>query len=267
MPRALLNFTAQTGDRAAALRRMQSSLRSRWGWDVSLSAETEVVETVTLERIDVVLLDLSAPRTAGVELLEAIRERKPDQPVILLTGKITRRTHTILEQAVDLGAVDFFELPERAARAADEVVLRLRALLQRSGSRQKGRWQLANDPQPNPIQPSLPELHDPGTGRIDARRIADYLGITLKELSEALGEKYATVHKTPASERLQPGLRRLKRILEILASYLSARVDILAWLNSPHPDLDEEEPLDLMLTGEGEAVRTLLENTLLGHPA
>lgn len=32
----------------------------------------------------------------------------------------------------------------------------------------------------------LPELHDAGTGRIDAQKVADFMGVPLKQLSEGL---------------------------------------------------------------------------------
>ena len=53
----------------------------------------------------------------------------------------------------------------------------------------------------------LEELHDPESGRLDARRIAEYLDIPLRALADALGKKYTTVHKTPAAPSLQPDLR------------------------------------------------------------
>lgn len=117
------------------------------------------------------------------------------------------------------------------------------------------------------VEPPLTELHDPETGRLDASRIARYLGISLKDLACGLGAKYSTVHKTPSAKSLQPELGRVKRILEVLGSLLTSKEDVLAWLNSPHPDLDHETPLRLIVSGETEAVSTLLENAALGQPA
>jgi DNA-binding response OmpR family regulator len=263
MPKALLSSTAQSGARADALARVQRSLSDQ-GWVVSLTKGDEILDVVAAGAVDVVLVDL--PRVGGLEMLEEIRKRRPHQPVIILTQEVTPDTQSILERVLDLGGVDFLELTGKAPRAANEVALRARALLRR-GPPARAPRKGPRDPKPGAIEPSLPELHDPATGKLDAGRLADYLGVSLKELSKALGTKYATVHKTPTSERLQPKLCRLKRILEILTSHLASREEVLAWLNSPHPDLDEETPLGLMLSGEDEAVRTLLENAQLGHPA
>src|ERR1700709_706474 len=80
----------------------------------------------------------------------------------------------------------------------------------------------------------LQELHDPQTGRLDAARIADYLKIPLKQLAGAVG---------------QPFLRSIKRVLEILEQVFATRPSALAWLNSPHPDLGQRAPLDVILEG------------------
>src|SRR5438477_630298 len=61
----------------------------------------------------------------------------------------------------------------------------------------------------------LPELHDPDSGRLDAQRIANYLGVPLSQLAAALGKKYTTVYKTPASVGVQAGLRSIYLSLQI----------------------------------------------------
>jgi uncharacterized protein (DUF2384 family) len=40
-----------------------------------------------------------------------------------------------------------------------------------------------------------------------------------------------------------------------------------AWLNSPHPDLGEKTPLEVIMTGRADAVVTLLENAIAGVPS
>jgi uncharacterized protein (DUF2384 family) len=113
----------------------------------------------------------------------------------------------------------------------------------------------------------LQELHDPQTGRLDAARIADYLKIPLKQLAGALGKPYSTIHKTPSAPTLQPVLRSIKRILEILEQVFVNRSSALAWLNSPHPDLGQRAPLDVILEGYSDAVEDMLEAALTGTPS
>lgn len=114
---------------------------------------------------------------------------------------------------------------------------------------------------------TLPELHDPATGRIDAARVAAYLHVPLTQLAAALGKKYPTVYKTPAAPSLQAGLAPIKRSLEILEQVIVDRPTILAWLNSPHPDLGMRTPMCVILEGHGDALETILENALMGIPS
>ena len=118
-----------------------------------------------------------------------------------------------------------------------------------------------------PPQVTLQDLHDPETGRLDAARIAEYLKIPLKQLAGGLGKSYSTVHKTPAAPALQPVLRSIKRILEILNQVFVNRSTALAWLNSPHPDLGQRVPLDVILEGYPDAVEDMLEAALTGTPS
>lgn len=113
----------------------------------------------------------------------------------------------------------------------------------------------------------LEELHDPGTGRLDAVRVAEHLKIPLKQLAPALGKNYSTLYKTPSAPALQPTLRSIKRILEILEQVFANRSTALAWLNSPHSELGQRAPLDVILEGYPDAVEDMLEATLMGTPS
>src|SRR6266404_4983406 len=89
---------------------------------------------------------------------------------------------------------------------------------------------------PRSLRVILPELHS-SNGRIDAKNLASFLGIRLAKLCSGLELTYGTVHKNPDSEAIQPVLRPVKRILEILYDCFRAPEVIRAWLNSVHPDL------------------------------
>ncbi|MHB8574640.1 MAG: antitoxin Xre/MbcA/ParS toxin-binding domain-containing protein [Dehalococcoidia bacterium] len=53
----------------------------------------------------------------------------------------------------------------------------------------------------------------------------------------------------------------------MLAHVFGERSMILAWLKSPHPDLDNRLPMDLILSGHGGAVEGMLANALTGIPS
>lgn len=54
--------------------------------------------------VDVVLLDLSLPKTSGLEPLQRVRERDPDVPVVALTGS---NEDNLAAQALGAGAQDY----------------------------------------------------------------------------------------------------------------------------------------------------------------
>ena len=93
----------------------------------------------------------------------------------------------------------------------------------------------------------LPELHDENTGRIDARKVAEFMGVPLKPLAEGLGLNYKAVHRNPSAGGFQEALRPVKRSLEILHEFFGPKETIRIWLNTPHPDLDGTTSLETIL--------------------
>lgn len=120
---------------------------------------------------------------------------------------------------------------------------------------------------PGTLRVPLQELHDGKSGRLDAGRFAEYLGLSLKRLAEAMGKNYSAIHKTPASPDVQPFLQSVKTSLVILEDVLGNRSAVLAWLNHPHPDLGQRTPLDVILQGHPNAVRSMLQAAVMGIPS
>jgi len=112
----------------------------------------------------------------------------------------------------------------------------------------------------------LPELHDDATGRIDAQKIADYMGVPLKRLAEGLHLNYKATHRNPASEAHQSSLKPVKRSVEILHDFFHKPATVRAWLNTPNPDLDGHTALEMILANKSDAVLRILENAAAGVP-
>ena len=75
---------------------------------------------------DVVILDLDLPGAGGLEMLRNIRSRKPDLPVLIITGS------SLVEERIrglDAGADDYLAKPFAFA----ELAARIRAVLRRGG--------------------------------------------------------------------------------------------------------------------------------------
>ena len=113
----------------------------------------------------------------------------------------------------------------------------------------------------------LPEIHDEENGRIDAQKVAVFMGIPLKHLAEGLGLSYKAVHRNPSASAFQEALQPVKQSLEVLHGFFGPPEAIRAWLNTPHPLLDGETSLATILDGKAYAIARLLVNAWYGIPA
>lgn len=111
---------------------------------------------------------------------------------------------------------------------------------------------------------NLPSLHDSKSGRLDAKKIVDELGISLKAFSDVLGKGYRALHKTPHSVNIQKDLAIYKRIIEILYDLFEKREDINIWLNSPNVDFGDRTPISIIKEGHAKAVLNLLKDVQNG---
>jgi hypothetical protein len=120
---------------------------------------------------------------------------------------------------------------------------------------------------PGGLHVVLPELHDKASGRLDAHKMAAYMGVPLKRLAEGLQLNYKALHRNPSAEACQAPLRQVKRSLEILQEFFHEPQTVRIWLNTPHPDLDGHTALETILANNPNAVLRILENAAAGVPA
>ncbi|HRN17943.1 MAG: antitoxin Xre/MbcA/ParS toxin-binding domain-containing protein [Trueperaceae bacterium] len=120
----------------------------------------------------------------------------------------------------------------------------------------------------NILSHTTPEVFNLESGRVDARRFAEYLHIGTVEISSILGVNDRTLRKTPDSRTIQEPLKKLLRVVDGL-NRLTGHDDsqVRIWLNAPHPDLGGISPLDLMQTGKIQGIVDLVEDMLTGAPA
>lgn len=111
------------------------------------------------------------------------------------------------------------------------------------------------------------DLHDPETGRLDAKRIAAYLHIPLSSLAAVTGGSVAAIHKAPAGKSLQEALAPIARTISLLNEVLQSKEHVQAWLNSPHPDLGSQIPIRLILEGHADTIADMLDAALAGQPS
>ncbi len=68
----------------------------------------EGLDAIAIEEPDVVITDLLMPEMDGIGLLEAVKEKKIDIPIVVLSANIQ---DTVREQCLELGATEFFNKP------------------------------------------------------------------------------------------------------------------------------------------------------------
>jgi CheY-like chemotaxis protein len=102
------------------VRSLTVQVLERAGHDVvGVAGAKGALEVLERERIDLVISDVVMPGLTGVELLNELRELRPDVPVVLMTGgsaEPERTTH-----ALELGANGIVYKPYAHAELIDAV--------------------------------------------------------------------------------------------------------------------------------------------------
>ena len=95
----------------------------RFAVDVSYDG-LEGLNLATTYEYDLVILDLMLPTTSGTEVLQRIRRKKPELPILILTARDATEEKV---QQFEAGADDYLTKPFQFA----ELVVRVKALLRR----------------------------------------------------------------------------------------------------------------------------------------
>jgi DNA-binding NtrC family response regulator len=119
-------------DEPTLLRALESLLRKKGHDVVGLESPIAATQRLAQEDFDVALLDIKMPQLSGLELLSAVKHRRPEVEVIMMTGHATVETALA---AVKSGAYDYltkpFEDVELVARSVAKAIER-KALFDRN---------------------------------------------------------------------------------------------------------------------------------------
>jgi two-component system, OmpR family, response regulator len=114
-------------DDEAVLAEMVSMALRYEGWSISTAGDgSSAIAAARAQRPDVVVLDVMLPDMSGLDVLHKLREENPQLPVLLLTAKDAVEDRIA---GLTAGGDDYVTKPF----SIEEVVLRLRALLRRTG--------------------------------------------------------------------------------------------------------------------------------------
>ncbi len=120
-------ITVLVVDDETVLAEMVSMALRYEGWNIATAADgASAITAARSSRPDAVVLDIMLPDMSGLDVLRKLREQNPQLPVLLLTAK-----DAIEDRIAGLtaGGDDYVTKPF----SIEEVVLRLRALLRRTG--------------------------------------------------------------------------------------------------------------------------------------
>jgi two-component system, OmpR family, response regulator len=114
-------------DDEAVLAEMVSMALRYEGWNIATAGDgSAALDAARTQRPDVVVLDVMLPDMSGLDVLRNLREENPQLPVLLLTAKDAVEDRIA---GLTAGGDDYVTKPF----SLEEVVLRLRALLRRTG--------------------------------------------------------------------------------------------------------------------------------------
>ena len=114
-------------DDEAVLAEMVSMALRYEGWNTATAGDgSSAIAAARAQRPDVVVLDVMLPDMSGLNVLHKLREQNPQLPVLLLTAKDAVEDRIA---GLTAGGDDYVTKPF----SIEEVVLRLRALLRRTG--------------------------------------------------------------------------------------------------------------------------------------
>lgn len=120
-------ITVLVVDDEAVLAEMVSMALRYEGWNIVTAGDgSSAVAAARAQRPDVVVLDVMLPDMSGLDVLHKLREDNPQLPVLLLTAKDAVEDRIA---GLTAGGDDYVTKPF----SIEEVVLRLRALLRRTG--------------------------------------------------------------------------------------------------------------------------------------
>ncbi|ORB75065.1 response regulator transcription factor [Mycobacterium scrofulaceum] len=114
-------------DDESVLAEMVSMALRYEGWNIATASDgASAIAAARGQRPDVVVLDVMLPDMSGLDVLHKLREENPQLPVLLLTAKDAVEDRIA---GLTAGGDDYVTKPF----SIEEVVLRLRALLRRTG--------------------------------------------------------------------------------------------------------------------------------------
>ena len=106
-------------DEAIVCERLKPALEKAGFEVVTFGQSQRLIDSITLERFDVVITDMKMRKPDGLDVMRFIQQHSPSTKVIIITGFATVETAT---EALKSGAVDFIAKPFKISTLRDLVI-------------------------------------------------------------------------------------------------------------------------------------------------
>lgn len=106
---------------------------------------------------------------------------------------------------------------------------------------------------------ALTPARNPKSGRLDAKRLGDYLGLNVTEVARILRRDPSGLRKRPDSDTLQAPMTEIERLAVRVRDLTGDEGYTRMWFHTPNPALDGRTPLTLLEIGEAKELHALLD--------
>ena len=103
-------------------------------------------------------------------------------------------------------------------------------------------------------------------GFVDYQELRKQLHVKVKNLADAIGKTPRSIERSPQTEGIQKGLRKIVYIITLLKEMLPSqeKKEWLVWLKSPHPEFAGLTPWEVIQKGDCDAIIGYLEDAKKG---
>ncbi len=108
---------------------------------------------------------------------------------------------------------------------------------------------------------ALTPARNPQNGRLDARRLGDFLGLNVTEIARILQRDPSGLRKRPDSDALQASMTEIEQLAVRVRQLTGDEGYTRMWFHTPNPALSGRTPLKLLEDGAAADLRALLDRT------
>ena len=112
------------------------------------------------------------------------------------------------------------------------------------------------------------EAHDPQTGKIAVSGLRELFALGTADVAGIAGVTPRAVRQNAGSARVQARFVRFLELMQRVRRLLEGKLPLVRiWLRAPHPDLEMQPPLALLVHGDFERIEGLIrraEESVIG---